>query len=190
MSSNNKHAQEDSLEKILEQGGSDAKAKMMSQMGQGGKSSASGINTLSTLADPDAWVKDLYGLPQTYSKDAGGKAFEQGKSGKDKSHTPLDTKKLEGKYNSQDTTPQQKQFFKKYQQEYEQFLQEKRKKEENEKRKLEEEEKRKKEEIEKRRREEESQTGAGQGKQKQKLGQPRRKATTELHPETKAGGAK
>lgn len=198
---NNKSVQEESLEKALEQGGSNAKAKMMSQMTQGGKGAtpgatkggaqSSGINTLSSLADPDAWVKDLYGLPQTYAKDAASKAFEQGKSGKDKNHTPLDTKKLEGKYNGQDISPQQRQFFKKYQQEYEQFLEQKKKKEQDAKRKEEEEEKRKREELQKRKEQEEQSQATPQGKvRKSILGQGRRKATTELYPETKAGGAK
>lgn len=193
--------QNDSIEKMLEQGGSDAKAKMAAQLAQNSKTTGantnssgnkqSGISTLSSLVDPDAWVKDLYGLPQTYNKENASRATEQGKTKGDNNHTPLDTKKLEGKYNAQMISPEHRQFFKKYNQEAEQFLHEKKKKEENEKRRNEEEEKKRKEEIQKKQAQEDQNQGTPHGKvRKSILGQGRRKATTELHPETKAGGAK
>jgi hypothetical protein len=136
-----------------------------------------------------SWLRDLYGAPQLGSEAAKKSAMEREQKKSKDNHTPLDMSKLRSKHDKS-ITPEQKRFFKKYNQEYEQFLAEKKRKIENEKKRAEEEEKKKKEEAEKRKKEEENQVGGGQGKQKQKLGQPRRKATTELHPETKMGGAK
>lgn len=190
MSPGTKPFQDDNFEKMMEQGAGsdDAQKKMMAQMAQnqgtmptGSKSKSDpSVSALIGLVTPDTWISDLYGAPR--QKDLG-------ENQKNNNHTPLDKNKLDSKH-SQEITPAHRKFFKKYQQEYEQFLDQKKKKAEQQKKQEEDDQKKRKEEEQKRRQQEENQIGGGEGKQKQKLGQPRRKATTEQHPETKAGGAK
>lgn len=185
----NNQLPEDSFEKALEQGtGQDPTKNPLAQMqggtaGGGSSVIANPLKAALSIGDPQAWVGELYGVPTPI---AGNSAEAKEKSGTS-NHTPLDMKKMGGK--DAPTNPQHAQYFKKYREEYEQFLNEKKKKAENQKRQEEEDEKKKKEEEQKRAQESQQQDG-GQGKQKQKLGQPRRKATTEQHPETKMGGAK
>ncbi len=170
---------EDSFEKALEQGQADDQAKQMAQRAQQQAAppkppASGGPDTLTQLVDPNAWIRDLYGAPAP-------EVSQSSEKKKPLNHTPLD--RTSGEF-------RQKQFFKKYQQEYDQFLAQKKRKIEQQKKQAEDEEKRKKDEEKKQRSESNDGAGAGQGKQKQRLGQPRRKATTELHPETKMGGAK
>jgi hypothetical protein len=178
---------QDSMERMLEQGaGQDPQNNpLLKQQGQGASGGATGsissaVKAAISIGDPNAWARELYGLPpepivSTEKKD-------------DKNHTPLDMNKAGSK--DKTVTPEQRKFFKKYQDEYEQFLDQKKKQAEDKKKQEEEEERKRKEEAQKKKEEEQNQDSGGQGKQKQKLGQPRRKATTEQHPETKAGGAK
>lgn len=187
---------EDSMERMMEQGaGQDPQNSPLAQMKAsalrqaqgdktgGGSKSSNPLDMVTGLVDPNAWVRQLYGVPEPVG---GGSDKDQMEKLKNKSnHTPLDKSKV----GSKEITPDQRRFFKKYQVEYEQFLDQKKKQAQDKKRQEEDEERRKMEEEKKRREQEEGQ-GEAQGKQKQKLGQPRRKATTELHPETKAGGAK
>ena len=186
--SNNQSLSQDSLERMLEQGaGQDPQNNPLLKQGQAGGGTtptiASSIKAAASIGDPNTWVRELYGVREPIAGD--GKQEQEQK--KDKNNTPLDMNKVGSK--DKPITPQQKQFFKKYQDEYVQFLEQKQKQAQD-KKKQEEDEERKKKEEEKKRHEEEQKTEGGQGKQKQKLGQPRRKATTEQHPETKAGGAK
>lgn len=179
---------EDSLERMMEQGaaGQDPTKNPLAQLqGNAGKlggkatSPKNPLDMVTGLVDPNTWVRELYGLSEPV---ANTKEAEKKKDG----HTPLDMKKV----GSKAVTPDQRRFFKQYQEEYEQFLNQKKKQEQEKKQREEEDEKRKKEEMKKRQEQEDGGSANPQGKQKQKLGQPRRKATTELHPETKAGGAK
>ncbi len=177
---------QDSMERMLEQGaGQDPQNNpLLKQQGQGagGTSStiASSVKAAVSIGDPHAWTRELYGLPR---EPMGGN-----KESKDsKNHSPLDMNKVGSK--DKNVSPEQRKFFKKYQDEYTQFLDQKKKQVEDKKKQEEEDERKKKEEQQMKQQEEQNQ-GGGQGKQKQKLGQPRRKATTEQHPETKAGGAK
>lgn len=177
---NNKQLPEDSVEKMLEQGA--GKQPMGAQTGK--STTVSPMQTLTGLVDPNTWVRELYGIPEPLAQ---GNKHESEQKKDAKNNTPLDMKKL----GSKTATPDQQRFFKNYQEEYEQFLNEKTQKAQNQKRQEEEQEQKRKEQEEKKRQEE--QQGGDQeahGKQKQQLGQPRRKATTEQHPETKMGGAK
>lgn len=181
---------QDSMERMLEQGaGQDPQNNPLLKQAQGAGASSIVKNPLSavtSLADPNAWVRELYGVKEPIGGVGEGKTEKE--THKDKNNTPLDMKKVGSK--EQAITPEHQRFFKKYQEEYEQFLDQKKKQAEDKKRQEEEEERKKKEEVQKRQEEEQNKDSGGQGKQKQKLGQPRRKATTEQHPETKAGGAK
>lgn len=176
---------EDSFERMLEQGaGQDPQNNPLAKQAQGSSgphsSVGSSVKAAISIGDPNAWTRELYGLPR--------EPMVENKEAKEgKNHTPLDMQKAGSKDKS--VSPQHKQFFKKYQDEYVQFLEQKKKQEQDKKKQEEEQERKKKEEQQKKQQEEQNQSG-GQGKQKQKLGQPRRKATTEQHPETKAGGAK
>jgi len=177
---------QDSMERMLEQGaGQDPQNNpLLKQQGQGAGGTSSTVSgalkAAVSIGDPNAWTRELYGLPPVPIGD--------NKETKDsKNHSPLDMNKLGSR--DKMVTPEQRKFFKKYQDEYVQFLDQKKKQAEDKKKQEEEDERKKKEEQQKKQQEEQNQ-GGGQGKQKQKLGQPRRKATTEQHPETKAGGAK
>jgi len=177
---NNKQIPEDSVEKMLEQGA--GKQPMGAQTGK--TITVNPIQGVTSLVDPNSWVRELYGIPEPKLHDDKSKP-EQNKD--NKNNTPLDMNKV----GSKSATPDQQRFFKNYQEEYEQFLNDKTQKAQNQKRQEEEQEQKRKEQEEKKRQEE--QQGGDQeahGKQKQQLGQPRRKATTEQHPETKMGGAK
>lgn len=176
------------MERMLEQGaGQDPQNNPLLKQAQGAGGTGgvvkNPLNAVVSMGDPNTWVRELYGVREPI----GGDGKQEQEQSKDKNNTPLDMNKVGSK--DKPTTPQQKHFFKKYQDEYVQFLEQK-KKQTQDKKKQEEDEERKKKEEEKKRHEEEQNQGGGQGKQKQKLGQPRRKATTEQHPETKAGGAK
>ena len=177
---------QDSMERMLEQGaGQDPQNNPLLKQAQGGAASgttgsiSSAVKAAISIGDPNAWTRELYGLPPEPIVSA------EKKDGKN--HSPLDMNKVGSK--DKTVTPEQRKFFKKYQDEYTQFLDQKKKQAEDRKKQEEEDERKKKEEQQKKQQEEQNQ-GGGQGKQKQKLGQPRRKATTEQHPETKAGGAK
>ncbi len=176
---------QDSMERMLEQGaGQDPQNNPLLKQAQGGGGSGGVITNplkaVVSMGDPNAWTRELYGLPP--------EPVSGGKETKDsKNHSPLDMNKVGSK--DKNVTPEHRKFFKKYQDEYTQFLDQKKKQAEDKKKQEEEDERKKKEEQQKKQQEEQNQ-GGGQGKQKQKLGQPRRKATTEQHPETKAGGAK
>ena len=176
---------QDSMERMLEQGaGQDPQNNPLLKQVQGGGGSGGVITNplkaVASMGDPNAWTRELYGLPP--------EPVSGGKETKDsKNHSPLDMNKVGSK--DKNVTPEQRKFFKKYQDEYVQFLDQKKKQAEDKKKQEEEDERKKKEEQQKKQQEEQNQ-GGGQGKQKQKLGQLRRKATTEQHPETKAGGAK
>lgn len=171
---------------MLEQGGAqDPRANALTnQMAQSTTQHTikGSVSAAAGLADPHSWVRELYGV-----KEETGDKSKESKDKKESDHTPLDMKKFESKDGQ--SAPQHKQFFKKYQDEYEQFLSQKKKQEQDKKKQEEDEERKKKEEVQKKR-EEESQQSEVHGKPKAKLGQPRRKATTEQHPETKMGGAK
>lgn len=170
---------DENIEKMLEMAQS-AKGKP-SEKGGIGKDIKTALGNASKLADPNDWVRELYGISPSEQAD---KAKDE-KEKKPDNHTPLDASRLPG----QDVSPTHQHFFKKYKEEYEQFLSQKKQENQKTKREEEEEEKRKKEE-ERRKKEEESQQEEVHGKPKYKLGQPKRKATTEMHPETKMGGAK
>jgi hypothetical protein len=176
----------DSMERMLEQGtGQDPQNNpLLKQQGQGSSGTSSSVSgalkAAVSIGDPHAWTRELYGLPRE-------PMVGNNETKDSKNHSPLDMNKVGSK--DKNVTPVQRKFFKKYQDEYVQFLDQKKKQAEDKKKQEEEDERKKKEEQQKKQQEEQNQ-GGGQGKQKQKLGQPRRKATTEQHPETKAGGAK
>ncbi len=177
---------QDSMERMLEQGaGQDPQNNPLLKQSQGsvgggtGSSVTSAVKAAISIGDPNAWTRELYGLPPEPI------VSSEKKDGKN--HTPLDMNKAGSKDNT--ITPEHRKHFKKYQDEYTQFVDQKKKQAQDKKKQEEEDERKRKEEQQKKQQEEQNQSG-GQGKQKQKLGQPRRKATTEQHPETKAGGAK
>lgn len=146
------------------------------------------INAIKDLVSPRTWMDELLGVPESSKLDAHQRETEKAQKKSDQNHTPLDMKKLGEKHDAGDLAKarQQFQWFKSEQDR----VQNDNKRHEQEKKKMEAEaEERKKQEAAQARQHEQSSEEPA-GKQKARLGQPRRKATTEQHPETKMGGTK
>jgi hypothetical protein len=174
---------EDSLEKITQVG-----TGIVTQ----------GAKAVDQTANPVSWVQSLYGIPESTASNPNDKPENKSMQNLEKgdhnipNHTPLDKQRLEEKYREQDmaSLAEARRQFKWFQnQEQEYLAKKKREEQQQEHQERQQEEKKRKMEEERRKKQSEGDYEA-RGKQKQRLGQPRRKATTELHPETKAGGAK
>lgn len=146
------------------------------------------IGAIKDLVSPRSWMDELLGVPESSKLDAHQRETEKAQKKSDQNHTPLDMKKLGEKHDAGDLAKarQQFQWFKSEQDR----VQNDNKRHEQEKKKMEAEaEERKKQEAAQAHQHEQSSEEPA-GKQKARLGQPRRKATTEQHPETKMGGTK
>ena len=174
-----------SLERSMEQ--SDTRHDQRPMTAPGSKPS-SGLNQLGKLVDPQEWLRQLYGLPESTPGDEHMKATEKAMKKGDQNHTPLNMKKLNEKHDANDLAAARRQF-QWWQGEENRARQKLTQEGQQKKRAEQEQEERKKQEAEQAR-QQDAGGGEVQGKQKARLGQPRRKATTEQHPETKMGGAK
>lgn len=145
-------------------------------------------HTPGSLIDPGDWISQLYGGPPL---DHHQRATEKGQKRSDGSHhTPLDVHKLHQKHDAADLAAARK-HFNWWKAEIEKAIAENKKKLQEKKRIEQEEEERKRQELQHQKEQESQQdASAGQGKAPARLGQPRRKAQTEQHPETKMGGTK
>lgn len=147
------------------------------------------VEALKRLADPDEWLRQLYGAPAPATQDEHMRDTEKAQKQGKQNHTPLDTKKLGEKHDAKDLAKAREQF-RWFKSETERVIQENKRKEQEKQRALQEEEQKKKKEEEERRQQEQAGGDEPTGKQKGVLGQPRRKASTDRNPETKVSGSK
>ncbi|MEI7652998.1 MAG: hypothetical protein WCJ70_01815 [bacterium] len=166
-----------------------AKTQFESKPEKSSDKSDPSVAALKRLADPNEWLRQLYGAPEPATQDEHMRDTEKAQKQGKQSSTPLDMKKLGEKHDAQDLQKAREQF-NWYKSETDKVIHENKKKEQEKQRAIQEEEQKKKKEEEERRQQEQAGGDEPTGKQKGVLGQPRRKATTDRNPETKVSGSK
>ncbi|MEI6327486.1 MAG: hypothetical protein WCO78_05225 [Candidatus Roizmanbacteria bacterium] len=158
------------------------------QAAAGVKKGDPSIDAVKSLVNPQSWMDQLLGVPESSRLDAHQRDTEKAMKQSDQNHTPLDLKKLGEKHDAGDLAKARQQF---------QWFRSEQDRVINDNKRHEQEKAKAEAEAEQRKKQEAAQASQNAdsgdeptGKQKGRLGQPRRKATTEKHPETKMGGTK